>query len=200
MYAVWEIKYSAREFWVAALPLRRIKAASSLCCLVPIITEFWLIYYYIDHLVKQPTYKPSGMSPFSSYLLEPEQFRHSPMDTLFQTQVGSFPCTQGRCSSLPHRSLRRASVIKSGPNDLSLARLQSSSHRFSRGKKKPNRHPTCTTPSGDAGPAPYPNHPRAAGACFDGAGARRAALKLAAPRTPCPRSRRSARCLRWLFL
>lgn len=57
------------------------------------------------------------MSPFSSYLLEPEQFRHSPIYTIFQTQVGSFPCTQGRCSSLPHRSLQRASIIKSGPNE-----------------------------------------------------------------------------------
>lgn len=192
MYAVWEIKYSAREFWVAALPLRRIKAASSLCCLVPIITEFWLIYYYIDHLVKQPTYKPSGMSPFSSYLLEPEQFRHSPIYTIFQTQVGSFPCTQGRCSSLPHRSLQRASIIKSGPN-------KGKKNTFW-GEKNQPRHPTCPTPSGDAGPAPYPNQPRVAGACLDRAGARRAALKLTAPRTPCPQSRRSARCLRWLFL
>lgn len=117
IYAVREIKYSTQEFWVAALPSRQIKAASSLCCLVPIITEFWLIYYYIDHLVKQPTYKASGVSPFSRYLQELEQLRltHIP---IFWRGVGSFPCTQGRHSPCPAAP---CSPINRGPNDLSLS-------------------------------------------------------------------------------
>lgn len=97
IYAVWRIKHSTPEFWVAALPLRLIKGVHSLCYLVLIITEFWLIYYYADHLVKQPTYKPTGMSLFSSHLLELEQI---------QRQVVPLPCTQRRCSPMPYSSLQ----------------------------------------------------------------------------------------------
>ena len=60
------------------------------------------------------------------------------------------------------------------------------------------RHPTCTLPSGEGSPAPYLNHPRAAGCVLRYsrtgfnlmaiARAQKAALKLAVPRTPCPQS------------
>lgn len=122
---------------MAALPLRRIKASSSLCCLVPVITEFWLIYYYIDHLVKQPTYTPSGTAPISSYLLELKQFRHSP--------IGTDGCSQGRCSSLPYIQLS-ASAIKGYCQCTKLI-----APHFE-GEKKPNLY----QPYRDAGPAPYP--------------------------------------------